>query len=147
MDVSEISKYLQRDDQETISLISSLPSDIDFNGTKLFKYQSYWYDNKTLEGILNFQRGFKPQETDIIISSLPKSGTTWLKALTVALLERSKHSTNHPLLSDNPHGLVPVLELRLYIETSKPDLTNFSSTNPRLFATHVPFHTLQEHSL
>ncbi|KAJ4870007.1 Cytosolic sulfotransferase 7 [Raphanus sativus] len=144
MDVNEISKYLQRDEQETISLISSLPSDIDFNGTKLFKYQSCWYDNKTLQGILNFQRGFKPQETDIIISSLPKSGTTWLKALTVALLERSKHSTNHPLLSDNPHGLVPVLELRLYIETSEPDLTSFSSTTPRLFSTHVPFHTLQE---
>ncbi|KAF3505978.1 hypothetical protein F2Q69_00008188 [Brassica cretica] len=126
MDVNEISKNLERDEQETISLIPSLPSDIDFNGTKLFKYQSCWYDSKTLQGILNFQRGFKPQETDIIVASFPKSGTTWLKALTVALLERSKHSSNHPLLS----------------ETSKPDLTSFSST-PRLFSTHVPFDTLQ----
>ena len=142
MDVNEISKNLERDEQETLWLISSLPSDIDFNGTKLLKYQSCWYDGKTLQGILNFHRGFKPQETDIIVASFPKSGTTWLKALkalTVALLERSKHSSNHPLLSDNPHGLVPVLELRLYTETSKPDLTSFSST-PRLFSTHVPFH-------
>ncbi|CAH2034133.1 unnamed protein product [Thlaspi arvense] len=136
---NEIPKNLQRD----ISLISSLPCDINFHGTKLFKYQGCWYDNKTLQGILNLQRGFEPQETDIIVASFPKSGTTWLKALTVALLERSKHSSNHPLLSDNPHGLVPVLELRLYTETSKPDLTNFSSS-PRLFSTHVPFHTLQE---
>ncbi|KAJ0233745.1 Cytosolic sulfotransferase 7 [Hirschfeldia incana] len=144
MDVNEISKNLQRDERETISLISSLPSEIDFNGTKLFKYQSCWYDSKTLQGILNFQRGFKPQETDIIVASFPKSGTTWLKALTVALIERSKQdSSNHPLVSDNPHGLVPVFELRLYNETSKPDLTSFSST-PRLFSTHVPFHTLQE---
>ncbi|WZZ45813.1 hypothetical protein YC2023_042072 [Brassica napus] len=141
MDVNEISKNLERDEQETLWLISSLPSDIDFNGTKLLKYQSCWYDGKTLQGILNFQRGFKPQETDIIVASFPKSGTTWLKALkalTVALLERSKHSSNHPLLSDNPHGLVPVLELRLYTETSKPDLTSFSST-PRLFSTHVVY--------
>uniref|UniRef100_A0A1J3K745 Sulfotransferase n=1 Tax=Noccaea caerulescens TaxID=107243 RepID=A0A1J3K745_NOCCA len=143
MDESEIPKNLQRDDEEARSLISSLPSDIDHQGTKLFKYQGCWYNYKTLQGILNFQRGFEPQDTDIIIASFPKSGTTWLKALTVALLERSKHSSHHPLLSDNPHGLVPVLELRLYTETSKPDLTSFSSS-PRLFSTHVPFHTLQE---
>lgn len=137
MDEKEIPKNLQRDDEETISLISSLPSDIDFHGNKLFKYQRCWYDKKTLQGILNFQRGFESQETDIIVSSFPKSGTTWLKALTVALLERSKHSSDdHPLLSDNPHGLVPVLELRLYMESSKPDLTMFSSS-PRLFSTHV----------
>ncbi|VVA92838.1 unnamed protein product [Arabis nemorensis] len=144
MDEKEITMNQQRDDQETISLISSLPSDRDFHSNKLFNYQRCWYDKKTLQGILNFQRGFEPQDTDIIVASFPKSGTTWLKALTVALLERSKHSSDdHPLLSDNPHGLVPVLELRLYTESSKPDLTSFSSS-PRLFATHVPFHTLQE---
>ncbi|ESQ29127.1 hypothetical protein EUTSA_v10023962mg, partial [Eutrema salsugineum] len=58
-------------------------------------------------------RGFQPQDTDIILSSYPKSGTTWLKALTVALLERSKNhsSDHHPLLSHNPHGIVPYFEL------------------------------------
>ncbi|KAL1217390.1 Cytosolic sulfotransferase 7 [Cardamine amara subsp. amara] len=139
-----IPKNLQRDEEETISLISSLPSDIDFHGRELFKYQECWYDNKTLQGILNFQQGFEPQDTDIIVASFPKSGTTWLKALTVALLERSKHySHDHPLLLDNPHGLVPVLELRLFTESSNPDLTNILSS-PRLFSTHVPFHTLRE---
>ncbi|CAA7015706.1 unnamed protein product [Microthlaspi erraticum] len=94
MDENEIPKNLQTDDEEAMSLITSLPSDIDHHGTKLFKYQGCWYNYKTLQGILNFQR-------------------------------------------------VPVLELRVYTETSKPDLTSFSSS-PRLFSTHVPFHTLQE---
>ncbi|KAF2591424.1 hypothetical protein F2Q70_00040054 [Brassica cretica] len=66
------------------------------------------------------------------------------EALTVALLERSKYSSSdvpHPLQSDNPHGLVPFLETNLYLNSSTPDLTKFSS--PRLFSTHMPLHTLQ----
>ncbi|KAG7598508.1 Sulfotransferase domain [Arabidopsis suecica] len=144
MDEKEIPKNLESDDEEYVSLISSLPSDIDFVGRELFKYQESWYGNKMLQAILNFQRGFEPQDTDIIIASFPKAGTTWLKALTVALLERSKHSSDaHPLRLDNPHNLVPFFELDLYLKSSKPDMTNFSST-PRIFATHVPLHTLQE---
>ncbi|XP_010460594.1 PREDICTED: cytosolic sulfotransferase 7-like [Camelina sativa] len=143
MDEKEIPKNLQReDDEETMNLISSLPSCVDFEGTKLCQYQGCWYDSKTMQGILNFQREFEPQDTDIVIASFPKSGTTWLKALTVALVERSKHSSDdHPLLLDNPHGLVPFLEL--IFETSKPDMTNISSS-PRLFSTHVAFQTLRE---
>ncbi|XP_010499321.1 PREDICTED: cytosolic sulfotransferase 7-like [Camelina sativa] len=144
MDEKEIPKNQQReDDEETMNLISSLPSDVDFDGKKLFKYQGCWYNDIILQGILNFQRGFEPQDTDIVIASFPKSGTTWLKALTVALLERSKHSSSddHPLLLDNPHGLVPYLEL--IFQTSKPDMTSISSS-PRLFSTHMAFQTLRE---
>ncbi|KAF3581537.1 hypothetical protein DY000_02031744, partial [Brassica cretica] len=57
----------------------------------------------------------------------PKSGTTWLKALTVALLERSKsHSSydDHPLLYDNPHGIF--------------------SASRRLLSTHMPLHAMHE---
>ncbi|XP_010499316.1 PREDICTED: cytosolic sulfotransferase 7-like [Camelina sativa] len=141
----ESSKNQQReDDEETMNLILSLPSDVDFEGTKLFKYQGCWYNDKTLQAILSFQRDFEPQDTDIIVASFPKSGTTWLKALTVAVLERSKHSSdNHPLLLENPHTLVPFFELRLYMQSSKPDLTKILSS-PRLFSTHVPFQTLKE---
>ncbi|KAH0875448.1 hypothetical protein HID58_072810, partial [Brassica napus] len=130
--------------EETKSLISSLPSHKDFLGKQLYNYQGCWYYPNTLQGVLNFQKGFKPQETDIILASFPKSGTTWLKALTIALFERFNNtsSSNHPLQSDNPHGLVPFLEMSLYHKTSTPDLTKFSSS-PRLFSTHMPFHTLQ----
>ncbi|KAF2620866.1 hypothetical protein F2Q68_00040752 [Brassica cretica] len=141
----ELPGHLREDNltEETKTLISSLPSNKDFLGM-LYNYQGCWYYPNTLLGVLNFQKGFKPQETDIVIASFPKSGTTWLKALTVALLERSKNSSSdvpHPLQSDNPHGLVPFLETNLYLNSSTPDLTKFSS--PRLFSTHMPLHTLQ----
>ncbi|VVA91228.1 unnamed protein product [Arabis nemorensis] len=145
MDKTELPTNVGEDSisEETKTLIFSLPSYKDSIG-KLYNYQGCWYYPNTLEGVLNFQRGFKPQGTDIILASFPKSGTTWLKALTVALLERSKNRPSddpHPLKTDNPHGLVPFLEIMLYSKSSTPDLTRFSS--PRMFSTHMPFHTLQ----
>ncbi|ESQ47447.1 hypothetical protein EUTSA_v10022446mg [Eutrema salsugineum] len=131
--------------EETKSLISSLPSHEDFQGRKICKYQGFWYFYTSLQGVLNFQRGFQPKDTDIILASYPKSGTTWLKALTVALLERSKNhsSDHHPLLSHNPQRIVPYFELGLYIESSSPDLTKYSSV-PRLFSTHMPLDAMHE---
>uniref|UniRef100_M4CNT8 Sulfotransferase n=1 Tax=Brassica campestris TaxID=3711 RepID=M4CNT8_BRACM len=143
---NELPMNLREDNvsEETKKLISSLPTDKDCIG-KLCKYQGCWYYYNTLQGVINFQNNFQAQETDIILASSPKSGTTWLKALTVALLERSKHHDDHPLLSDNPHALVPFLENNLYLKSSTPDLTKYSSSSsPRLFATHMPLLTVKE---
>ncbi|EOA25670.1 hypothetical protein CARUB_v10019022mg [Capsella rubella] len=132
--------------EDTKTLISSLPSDKDSCGKSICKYQGCWYTHQALQGVLRFQKNFKPQDTDVIVASFPKCGTTWLKALTFALVRRSEHPSqdhHHPLLSDNPHVLVPYLEMNLYYYSEKPDLTKFLSS-PRLFSTHMPLHPLQE---
>ncbi|XP_019094947.1 PREDICTED: cytosolic sulfotransferase 1-like isoform X2 [Camelina sativa] len=151
MDQKEIPKNLRDDNlsEETKTLISSLRSDIDTQGNKLYNYQGCWYYSATLQGVLNFQGNFKPQDSDIVIASFPKSGATWLKALTVSLLERSKHRSpdDHPLLSQNPHALVQSLEANLYLSSQTPDLVtklSSSSSSPRLFSAHMPLLTLQE---
>ena len=149
MEKKEFWMNLREEDltDETKTLISSLPSEKEYLGGNLCKYQGSWYYYNFLQGVLNVQRGFQPQDTDVIVASFPKCGTLWLKALTVALLERSKNRSSedqHPLLSNNPHNLVPVLEMNLYRDTPKPDLTKLLSSSPRLFSTHMPYHTLQE---
>ncbi|CAA0372526.1 unnamed protein product [Arabidopsis thaliana] len=148
MDDKNMAVNLRNDDlsEETKTLISSLPSDKDSTGRNVCNYQGCWYTHNFLQAVLNFQKNFKPQDTDIIVASFPKCGTTWLKALTFSLVHRSKHPSHdhhHPLLSKNPHVLVPYLEMNLYYYSEKPDLTKFSSS-PRLFSTHMPSHTLQE---
>ncbi|CAH8358189.1 unnamed protein product [Eruca vesicaria subsp. sativa] len=148
MDEKEIPKKLRDKEEnlseETKSLIAALPSDIDGYGIKIFKYQGCWYDNQRLHSILNYQVGFQPQETDIVVASYPKSGTTWLKALTFTLLQPLRHPLDdhhHPVLNHNPHELVLFLE-EIYRNSSIPDLQKLSAS-PRLFSTHMPLHILK----
>ncbi|CAA7022981.1 unnamed protein product [Microthlaspi erraticum] len=82
--------------EETKNLMSSLPKHKDSQGN-LCKYQGCWYYYNTLQAVINFQKNFQPHDTDIILASFPKSGTTWLKALSIALLERSKQPSGNDL--------------------------------------------------
>ncbi|KAG2245919.1 hypothetical protein Bca4012_091169 [Brassica carinata] len=140
--------FMKDDDvsQECKNLISSLPtSDKDYTGKKLYNYQGSWFYPNTIQAILNFQKHFRARDSDIILASLPKSGTTWLKALVFAVVHRNKYAPNlvsHPLLSDNPHNLVRFLEVDLYVKNQCPGLEELPS--PRIFATHVPFQKLRE---
>lgn len=93
--------------------------------------------------MVSFQRHFQASDTDIVLATLPKSGTTWLKALAFAIVNR-KHfdscSNSHPLLTCNPHDLVPFFEYKVYAGDQLPDLSNLPQ--PRLFGTHIPFASL-----
>lgn len=82
-------------------------------------------------------------DSDIIVASKPKSGTTWLKALVFSIINRDRYTpSNTPLLTQNPHQLVPFLELKVYDQNHCPDLTTIPS--PRLFSTHIPYASLPD---
>ncbi|KAK7838883.1 cytosolic sulfotransferase 13 [Quercus suber] len=42
----------------------------------LYQYEGFWFPLRPLEGLLLAQDHFKLQPNDVILSSLPKSGTT-----------------------------------------------------------------------
>ncbi|OVA05711.1 Sulfotransferase domain [Macleaya cordata] len=89
---------------------------------------------------------FQAWDTDLILATLPRSGTLWLKSLSFATINRTRYPTSskeHPLLTTSPHDLVPFLEFKhLYGSNSFPDFTKFQS--PRVLAVHVPYHSLAE---
>ncbi|XP_045797262.1 cytosolic sulfotransferase 5-like [Trifolium pratense] len=127
--------------QECKELISTLPLEKSWIFNQCHQYQGFWIVTKNLQGLLSCQKHFQTLDTDILLATAPKSGTTWLKALTFALLNRHKyHSKNHPLLTSNPHSLVPYLE-HLYLDKDVvPNLNSLSP--PRLFSTHVPYESV-----
>ncbi|KAK6775784.1 hypothetical protein RDI58_026785 [Solanum bulbocastanum] len=138
-------KYLQEDNlsEECKKLLSILPKEKGWVGSYVYNYQGFWTPPRFLQGVIAFQQQFQAEDSDIILVTTPKSGTTWLKSLLFALVNRVKHSIfepNHPLLVNNPHFIVPFLELTLYIDGQVPDFSTF--TSPRLLATHVPFTSL-----
>ncbi|XP_048133615.1 cytosolic sulfotransferase 5-like [Rhodamnia argentea] len=142
-------RYLREDDrpQAFKDLLSSLPSEEDWVGNSLRLYQGFWFPSWLLSGIFNCQNHFQAHPSDILLVTNPKSGTTWLKAILFALLNRTKYSNSnsqrrHPLLTQNSHELVPFLEHKLYLEQENPDLSALAS--PRLFATHLPYSSLPQ---
>ncbi|BFG20533.1 hypothetical protein CerSpe_068070 [Prunus speciosa] len=128
---------------ECTELPLSLPKEKGWRTLHLYQFQGFWCQSAEIQSIMSFQKHFQANDTDIVVASIPKSGTTWLKALAFAVLNRHRfvpNSKSHPLLNSNPHDLVPFLEYKLYADNQLPDLTNISE--PRLFGTHIPFASL-----
>ncbi|MED6120199.1 hypothetical protein PIB30_018790 [Stylosanthes scabra] len=141
-------KYLQEFEvsQEYKDLISTLPMEKGWLASHLHQYQGFWHITRQLQGVLSCQKHFNALNSDILIVTNPKSGTTWLKAWIFALLNRKKYPKmfqNHPLLTKNPHFLVPFLELDFYKDKDLvPELSTIPS--PRLFSTHLPYVSLSK---
>ena len=98
--------------QELQNITSSLPKEEAWITRHYYQYQGFWRLPTHLKGLLNCQKHFQAQESDIFLITPPKSGTTWLMVLLYAIIYRNKYQDlqNHPLLSHNPHMLVPLFE-------------------------------------
>ncbi|KAL2892677.1 Cytosolic sulfotransferase 1 [Bienertia sinuspersici] len=145
---------LQKFEEQAEQLIQSLEK-VKFMGSKveIVKYQNFWCRAQGLKSILHYQYHFKARDSDIIIGSLPKSGTTWLKSLIFTIVNRLNpdhhpFKQNSPLLSHNPHELVYFLENGVYGGNPKLptplQLQQLPTNSPRLLSTHLPYASFPE---
>ncbi|KAF7827936.1 cytosolic sulfotransferase 12-like [Senna tora] len=127
--------------QECRDIISSLPREEGWFHESIYLFQGFWEPAWLIQGALEFQKHFKPRDDDILLVTTPKSGTTWLKAILYATLNRSNfppNSHNHPLLTNSPHMLLPYMEA-----THQGDRID-GMASPRLLFTHLPYSALPE---
>lgn len=144
------SNNAQDDQQEDLSpeckeLLSSLPKERGWRTPYLYLYQGFWCQPKEIEAIVSIQKHYTAEDTDLIVATIPKSGTTWLKALSFAIVNRqhfAHNQNNHPLLTSNPHELVPFLEYKLFANNEIPDMSRLP--RPRLMGTHMPIDALPD---
>nr|GLL43516.1 cytosolic sulfotransferase 12-like isoform X1 [Ipomoea trifida] len=121
--------------QELKESIVSLPKEKGWLLPVMYNYKGVWLASFLLYGALRSQKHFQAQDCDIMLCTQQKSGTTWLKALLFALITRKSQHQIHPLLTKNPHEIVPGIEYCYAIKES-PD---FPMTNGRrLLSTHLP---------
>ncbi|KAI5660064.1 hypothetical protein M9H77_28857 [Catharanthus roseus] len=121
-------------------LIATLPKEERLTpDLDLYEYQGFWFPYCYLESIMSVQEQFKAQSTDIVLCSYPKTGTTWLKALTFAISTRNGFGDNHPLLTNMPHECVPFLEVDF---VHHDDTTYNRDPQLPLLATHLPYTSL-----
>jgi hypothetical protein len=62
-----------------------------------------------MQAVVAVQIHFQAHHTNILLATIPKAGTTWLKAISFALLNRMHYpyTQQYPLLTDNPHVFCP----------------------------------------
>ncbi|KAJ6944341.1 cytosolic sulfotransferase 15-like [Populus alba x Populus x berolinensis] len=131
-------------EEDLQELLLTLPSEKSLAGTKsLYLYKGTWLPVSFLRDVDSFQRHFIAQDIDIIVASMPKSGTTWLKALTFSVAKRHIYGPKEsPFLTASPHALVPCFETDLYMKDPQPNLEQ--APPPRIFSSHSHFANLPE---
>ena len=105
---------------------TALPKEKGLVTEYLYLYQGHWFPSEGLFSIANVMRSqdvFQANPSDIYLATLPKSGTTWIKAITFAIVNRTKYKNNslstHTLLISNPHDCVPYIENEI-LRTKNP---------------------------
>ncbi|KAI2662250.1 Sulfotransferase 2B1 [Labeo rohita] len=85
------------------------------------------------EESLNYATSFKFQDTDTVIVTYPKSGTTWMQEIITLVL-----SKGDPAVAQNQPNWAraPWLEQYYCADVLK------ASTGPRIITTHLPYHLL-----
>uniref|UniRef100_A0A0E0ASP8 Sulfotransferase n=1 Tax=Oryza glumipatula TaxID=40148 RepID=A0A0E0ASP8_9ORYZ len=128
---------------ELAAAVSALPAGVSY-GQPMRCYGGTWVFESWAQGVVAMHRGgLVPRSGDVLLASLPKSGTTWLKALAFATMARRAcpppASPDHPLRRLNPHDCVPLLD-RLFAAGRDALLDELPS--PRLMCTHMPLSLL-----
>ncbi|TYJ11108.1 hypothetical protein E1A91_A11G252400v1 [Gossypium mustelinum] len=130
-------------DDEFQQLVQTFPKDKSFTGMNLYFFQGFRCPSIVLKAVISCQKHFQAFDSDILITTLPKCGTTWLKALTFSTLYRNQFAReNSPLLTYNPHSLVRFIDYDFYLNDTCPDLENCTLYQPRLFSIHLPYASL-----
>ncbi|RDX89329.1 Cytosolic sulfotransferase 15, partial [Mucuna pruriens] len=80
--------------QECKEFILSLPREKGWRTRYLYLFQGFWCQAMEIQAIITFQKHFQAKDNDVIVASIPKSGTTWLKALTFAIVNRHRFPTS-----------------------------------------------------
>lgn len=114
------------------------------NNVPLYQYQGFWFLPDYLVSVILADEFFKAEPGDIFVCSFPKCGTTWLKALTFAIVTRTRydnHINTTPLLTKLPQDCVP------YLADFSEKLDHIREPGLPLLATHTPYHSLPKATL
>ncbi|XVF42638.1 hypothetical protein PTKIN_Ptkin01aG0380500 [Pterospermum kingtungense] len=130
-------------EEEFQELVQTLHKSKGWYGPDLYFYQGFWCPSHVFKAVISSQKHFQALDSDIIVTSVPKCGTTWLKALTFSIVNRNKFTKQeNPLFRSVPHRLVPFFESNLFLNNPSPDLENSCLYKPRMFSTHIPYASL-----
>ncbi|CAI0437819.1 unnamed protein product [Linum tenue] len=135
-------------DEGMNKLVAPLPKEVFWNAHEICHVEGFWFFAHLMESIAAFRSDFEPRSDDILLTSFPKTGTTWLMALCHNILHRHddrEEEEDDVLTTVNLHEVVPTLDV-FFLHDQVQDLVLNSnrSTGGRLLHTHLPYTCLPE---
>ncbi|KAL0359066.1 UNVERIFIED_CONTAM: Cytosolic sulfotransferase 5 [Sesamum angustifolium] len=105
------------------------------------QWEGFWFEPGLVKPAITFRSTFQARDDDVLLASTPKTGTTWLKALCLCIMQQNQE---HDILTvENPHFHVPTIESTIYsTKPQKADL--YEASAPRLLHTHLPHAVLPD---
>ncbi|KAI3789762.1 hypothetical protein L2E82_02566 [Cichorium intybus] len=90
--------------EEYKHLIKTIPNSKGWSGKTLYNYNCFWLTPTILKRNLLIHTYFKSQLTDIVLASVMKSGTTWLKARMFSTVTILPHPDLHFISISRPNS-------------------------------------------
>lgn len=147
----------QDDDASSIE-VNELPRARFWDAMDICQWEGAWFEPGLVKPAMTFRTTFQAHPDDVLLASPPKTGTTWLKALCLCIMQNPIPITTSDvgvnaeaaaadddddiLARDNPHFHVQTIESMIYATKPHPDL--YSTPSPRLFHTHLPYKVLPD---
>ncbi|KAI3471017.1 hypothetical protein Pfo_027680 [Paulownia fortunei] len=111
------------------------------------QWEGFWFEPGLVKPAIIFRSNFQARDDDVLLASTIKTGTTWLKALSLCIMQNHQSPDSHKhddiLTKESPHFHVPTIESTIYsIKASRVDL--YDASAPRLLHTHLPYAVLPD---
>ncbi|KAK6117866.1 hypothetical protein DH2020_048391 [Rehmannia glutinosa] len=139
-------------DDHDDKLLNELPKERFWEALDIFQWEGFWFDPNFIKSAITFKSSFEARDDDVLLASTMKAGTTWLKALTLCIMQnKNTHQTHDEyhhkhvdiLTTENPHFHIPNIETITY-STKAPKFDIYDSSAPRLLQTHLPYAALPD---
>ncbi|CAL1373227.1 unnamed protein product [Linum trigynum] len=131
-----------REMKDTV-VVAPKEKEVFWHDIEMQQMEGFWYIESYMKPIAAFKSGFQPRSDDILLTSIPKTGATWLMALCHNILHPGVDEKEDALTKMNPHELVPTLDALFLADQIQEMLLESGRTN-RVFHTHVPYNCLPE---
>ncbi|KAI3470988.1 hypothetical protein Pfo_027651 [Paulownia fortunei] len=129
-------------------LLNELPKAQFWESKELCQWEGFWFQQGVLKLAIIFRSSFQAREDDVLLASTMKTGTTWLKSLSICIMQKhhqtpDSHIHDDILTTENPHFYVPTIESTIF--STKPTQVNlYDASAPRLLHTHLPYSVLPD---
>ncbi|KAK4436399.1 Cytosolic sulfotransferase 5 [Sesamum alatum] len=120
---------------------NELPKARFWEAMDICQWEGFWFEPGLVKPAITFRSTFQARDDDVLLASTPKTGTTWLKALSLCIMHQNQE---HDILTmENPHFHVPTIESTIY--STKPQKSDlYDASAPRLVHTHLPHAVLPD---